>query len=144
MCRKKLHNVFMSEKNLANKLEKKNPNLLWKHISDKFGVGTPDRCLLSKSSSDVYWTELKFLTKLPKKKCKIGIRPKQAAWLEQWNKYGGSGFVIVGFGDSDKVCILHKDFVKVLSEGIEIGEIELIEINSVEEKIREIKYGRKN
>jgi penicillin-binding protein-related factor A (putative recombinase) len=81
---------------------------------------------------------------MPKRKCKIGIKPKQAAWLEQWNNFGGLGVVIVGFGDCEKICILHKDFVKVLSEGMEVGEIELIEMNSVEEKIREIKNGRKN
>lgn len=132
----------MSEAKLAAKLKEKNPQILWKAISDKFGVGTPDRCIKFKGDSNaVWWVELKFLKKTPLRSCKVGLKPKQASWLEEWSNWNGNSAVIIGFGDQKGIHIVFNDFKKLCHVGLEKSEIEIIDHNLVYKKFKEVARG---
>lgn len=117
----------MAERDVAAKLREKNPSVLWKPISDKFGVGTPDRCCKFKHQNGfVFWVEIKFIRQLPKSSCKVGLKMKQGAWLKEWQSYGGNAFLIVGVASERKIAIFNQDFPRIATQGIERSEFNMI------------------
>ena len=131
----------MSEADVASRLREKNPEFLWKPVSDKFGAGTPDRCVLWRGVGKVAWGELKHLESIPKRKCKVKLKPKQAAWLEEWKKEGGFSFLVVGFKKERKVAIFFSDFRRICFEGLKVEEIELINYEDVTNKLKSLMRG---
>lgn len=107
----------MSEAKSAAKLKKENPRILIKNVSDKFGEGTPDRCILMDRQGEVVWAELKYLEKLPRKKKKIGLKPKQASWLEEWKRRGGTAVVVAAIGELNKVAVIPCNFKSIQTDG---------------------------
>ena len=126
----------MSEALVAKKLKKNNPQMLIKNISDKFGEGTPDRCCKWKDSEKVIWIELKHIKPIPKKKCKIGLKAKQAAWLEEWKEWGGSSFVLVGIKSENAVAIFENDFRTIQLCGVKREKFHLIPYDKVSDYLR--------
>lgn len=123
------------EKDVAAKLKAKNTDILWKATSDKYGVGTPDRAAILRGTGEVFWVELKFLRALPKKRCKVGLKPKQAAWLQEWKENGGDAFLIVGVG-SDKVSVFEDGFKSIAFDGVSREDFNLINYEQVTSVLR--------
>lgn len=130
----------MAEKDVAEKLKKYNPAILWKPVSDKFGVGTPDRACKFKSEDIMFWAELKEIKHLPKKSCKIGLKSKQAAFLAEWSDFGGNSCVIVGVRSLKKVSVLFGDFMRVYEHGMNIEDFNLIDYSKLTSLLRGV-YG---
>lgn len=127
----------MNEAGVASKIKEKNPAWLIKPISDKFGYGTPDRILLLKASGCVVWAELKFLKELPKNRCKVGLKPKQGAFLREWSEQGGNSCLIIGIGKLNKVAIFFEGFSKIANEGVEREEFLLVDYSSIGRILKE-------
>ena len=124
----------MAEKHVARKLKDNSPHLLWEAISDKYGVGTPDRCVLARGKGLVAWIELKYLKQAPSTKCKCGLKGVQAQWLQRWQENGGTSLLIVGVG-SDKVSIFSDGFIDIYKNGIMREQFELINYEEAESKL---------
>ena len=131
----------MSEADAASKLKQENPEFLWKPISDKFGAGTPDRCVLWRGRSEVFWIELKFIQKLPKTNCKVGLKHKQAGWLEEWKANSGRSLLIVAVGESKKVAVFKENFRSIALNGIARENYELINYSDVSRVLKELCCG---
>jgi hypothetical protein len=127
----------VSEELLSQHLKKNNKDMLWKNISDKYGEGTPDRAFKFRNLSDVFFAELKFIKSLPQKKKKVGLRKKQAAWLEEWQEWGGRALLIVGVGDEKAVAIFDDGFYDIATKGIDRESFNLIPYDEVSKFIRE-------
>lgn len=126
------HNLDMSEKDVAAKLKEKNRSILWKPISDKFGVGTPDRCgKWRKQKGGEFWAELKFIKKLPVRGCKVGLKKKQAGWLEEWKENCGNCVLIVGIESENKVALFFDGFRKISSDGLMREQFDLVAYDEV-------------
>lgn len=129
----------MAEKDVAARLKEKNRDILWKPVSDKFGVGTPDRVGKFKGAAgEVFWAELKYLKELPKNSCKVGLKPKQASWLQEWQDAGGHSFLLIGIESCKKVAIFCKDFRRISHEGISREEYDLVDYEDVGKNILRI------
>ena len=131
----------MSEARVTEKLRKANPEWLWKPISDKFGAGTPDRCVLWRGRGKVAWGEAKCLETLPKRSCKVNLKPRQAAWLEEWQQNGGFSFLVIGFEEQNKVAMFFSDFSRIAHQGVLLEEIELIAYEDVTLKLKSLVGG---
>lgn len=127
----------MNEVWVAAKLKEKNRQFLVKPISDKYGVGTPDRILLLRGKGDVVWAELKFLRSLPKNHSKVGLHKKQAGFLSEWSREGGNSCLIVGIGDEDKAAIFYNDFSRISIEGVKRDEFLLVSWECVGEQLKQ-------
>lgn len=131
----------MSEKQVGEKLAKHSPRFLWKASADKYGYGTPDRCVLERGQGKVLQIELKHVGGLPKRKSKIkGFKPRQAQWLDEWARNGGLSLLAVGIGD-DKVAFFTERFVDMCREGVERDRYDLMNYNQAEEFL--LSYGEK-
>ena len=125
---------WMAEKHVAEKLKKCSPRLLWKPISDKYGVGTPDRAILVRGVGISSFGELKHLKQAPITKCKCGLKSHQARWLQEWKDNGGSCFLIIGVG-KDKVAIFANGFIDIFKNGLCREQFDLINYEEVESKL---------
>lgn len=126
----------MSEKDVAAKLKDKARGILWKAISDKFGVGTPDRACKLRQSGVMFWAELKHIKQLPKRNCKVGLKHKQAAWLTEWQEDGGNCCLIVGVGSENKVAVFFGSYGRISREGVMREEFSLVGYSEVENLLK--------
>lgn len=113
----------MSEAKMWNKLQKNSKSglICWKVLSDKYGVGIPDRTfILSRSDKFTGFVELKWIKEWPvtgSAGTSIGLRREQALWLEDWCKHGGNAFVLLGIG-KENLVFFKKDFMGLSKNGI--------------------------
>lgn len=121
----------MNEAGVAAKLKEKNPGWLWEPVADRWGSGIPDRLVMLRGVGKVAVVELKCLQSLPKRSCRVGLKGKQAGWLERWVKEGGSGALIIGVTKERKVAVVVDGFRRIASEGMKREEFDLVRYEDV-------------
>ena len=128
----------MSEADVAVRLKKSNVGLKIKPVADKFGSGIPDRIAKFRDSSDVWFLELKFLKRLPKVSCKVGLKKKQAGWCEDWSGWGGRCAVVVGVSEENGIAVFFGDFMDIATNGIRRQDFKIIRYDELSSELRKM------
>jgi hypothetical protein len=105
-----------NEKDAAALLSRENPEILLRQTPDKFGIGVPDRIGLKRGTGWTFVAELKFLKQLPVRSCKVGLKKKQAQWLQSWKDSGGYAFLVVCL--PDRIAVFCDRFLEIFQDGV--------------------------
>jgi hypothetical protein len=123
-----------NEKDASALLARKNPQFMLKQMPDKFGTGIPDRLGKKRGSCWTFVAELKFLKKLPAKSCKVGLKKKQAQWLQNWRNDGGNAFLIVCLPDC--VAVFCDRFLEIFTAGVRRDEFNCVAYDELASQIK--------